>query len=191
MRSISCAERGFARIAWSMAYRNGAPSGGASSQAMTATQVVAYDPVTATTRRRPIRSAREPRAVHAAGGRQCVRRRHGRLGAQHPAGDGGAGVSSRRPYGRPVVHRGVRGREGADQLRRRSTVGPLRAQARAGRGLAGGRSRALPSHVGTDLELGAVREPPARYQPGSHVVDDRHHEDRPRRPETARAGHGA
>ena len=36
---------------------------------------------------------------------------------------------------------------------------------------------ALPPDVGTELELDPVCEPPARYQPGSHLVDDRHHED--------------
>src|SRR6516162_9489797 len=45
-------------------------------------------------------------------------------------------------------------------------------------------------HLGTKLEMGDRGECPARHQPGLRLVDDGHYEDRPRRPEIARAGGG-
>ena len=62
-----------------------------------------------------------------------------------------------------------------------SPVRSLRAQARARRRLAGRGARAVHADVGAELELGPGRQRAARHQPGPHLVDDRHHEDRSRR----------
>ena len=161
-------------------------------RATTVTSANDHEPinVAANGRRRASWAAREPRSVRAARRRECLCRRHGRPGAQHPAGHGGAGVPARRAHSRALVHRGVRRGEGAHQLQRRPTVGPSGPQARARGRMAGRRPGALPPDVGAELELGAVRECPARHQPGSDLVDDRHHEDRPRGSEAARAGDG-
>ena len=48
-------------------------------------------------------------------------------------------------------------------------------------------SGAVPADVGADVELDPGRQRPARRQPGAHLVDDGHHEDRSRR---ARAQRG-
>ena len=97
-------------------------------------------------------------AVHAARRRQRVRRRDGRHGAQHPAGDRRAGVSAGRAHGDAVVHRGLRRREGAHELR-----APAGFADRVGRkhvlvaGWLVAVPGAVPAHVGAELELDARR----------------------------------
>jgi hypothetical protein len=90
-----------------------------------------------------------------------------------------------------LVHRGVRRHQGAHELPRGALVRPLRAQARARRRVARRRPGALPADVGAELGVGALRQRAAGREPGAHLVDHRHHEDRPRGPEEARARDGA
>ena len=138
----------------------------------------------------PARPSREPRAILAARRRQRVRRCDGRHGAQHPAGDRRARLSPRGARGRTLVHRRLRRHEGADQLPRRSALRSFRPQARARRRLARRCAGAVSAHVGAELVVGALRERAARREPGAHVVDDRDHENRSRRPEEPRPGDG-
>ena len=136
------------------------------------------------------RPSGEPRAVLPADRRQRLCRRHGRYGAKHRAGHCGARLPSGRPHRRPLLHRGLRCHQGADQLSGRSSVGPGRPEARPRDRMAGGRSRTFSAHVGTELGLGAGRQRPARRQSGADLVDDGHHEDRPGGTQAARPGDG-
>ena len=110
------------------------------------------------------------------------------------------GVRPHRVHRRAHLHRRLRHREGGHQLLRRHPVGPLRPQARPRRRLAHRPPRPAAADVGADVGLGHLRQRPARRQPGPHLVDDGHHEDRPRRPRQRRglamglneaAGYGA
>ena len=103
----------------------------------------------------------------------------GSSGASCPPGR--AGVPPRRPDRHPFLHRRIRHRQGAHQLPRGRPLGSARTEARAGGGLDRRGARALPADVGAELGLGPLRERASRREPGPDVVDDRHHEDRPRR----------
>jgi hypothetical protein len=96
------------------------------------------------------RPAREPRAVHAAGRRQRLRRRDDRHGAQHPAGDRRAGVP---PRARTavlsfIVVFGVD--QGADQLPRGPLSDRFGRKHDPRRRLAGRRAGAVPADVGAE-----------------------------------------
>ena len=70
-------------------------------------------------------------------------------------------------------------------------VRPRRPQARPRRRLARRHPRAAPADLGAVVGLGRGRQRPPRHQSGPHLVDHRHHEDRPRRARPARPRHGA
>jgi rhodanese-related sulfurtransferase len=93
-----------------------------------------------------------------------------------------AGVPPRGEDRGAVVHRGVRRDQGAHELPRRALVRSLRSQARARRRLARRGAGAVPADVGAELVVGALRQRAARREPGPHLVDHGHHEDRPRGP---------
>ena len=88
------------------------------------------------------------------------------------------------------VHRRVRHGESRDELLRRNALGSLWPQAGPRRGLADRPAGAAADHLGAELELDRFRQRVARRESRPHVVDDRHHEDRPRRPRTPRPRHG-
>ena len=93
------------------------------------------------------------------------------------------------------VHVHLRGRlrhhQGDRQLLRRHLVGPVRPQARAGRGMAVRHPGAADADLGPELGVGRGGQRAAGHQPGPDLVDHGDHEDRSRRPEAARPGHGA
>ncbi len=109
----------------------------------------------------------------------------------HPAGHRRAGLPPRRADGGPLLHRRLRRHQGAHQLLRRAALGLRRPQARARRRLARRAAGSLPPHVGALVELGPLRERAARREPGPHLVDHGHHEDRPRRARAPRSRDGA
>src|SRR6266545_1542609 len=137
------------------------------------------------------RPARQPGPVPAAGGGQRPGRRdgrpgaHGRAPARHPHLPP-AGVQRR-----PVVHRGVRRHQGADQPVRGDAVGPPGTKAGAGRGVAGGPAGAAAGDLGAVVGVGGRGQRAARHQPGADLVDHGDHEDRPGRPQAAGVGDGA
>ena len=93
-------------------------------------------------------------------------------------------------HGDAVVHRRVRSHQGVHELRGRTIRGPSRAQAL----LVAGWLVAAPVPFllmwAPTLDLGPRRERAARRQPGTHLVDDRHHEDRSGGPDAARPRDG-
>ncbi|MEI2700756.1 MAG: FtsX-like permease family protein [Microthrixaceae bacterium] len=99
-------------------------------------------------------------------------------------------VRADRLLGDAHLHRSVRRREGRDQLLRRHAVGPVRAQAGAGSGLAHRTTGPPALDLGAYVGLGDRGERVVGREPGAHLVHHRHHEDRPGRPDEARPGHG-
>ena len=136
------------------------------------------------------RAPGEPRPVHAPGRRERARRRDDRPGTHRPPSARHRRVRPRQVHRHPHVHRCVRHREGRHELLRRHPLGPLRPQTRAGRRLDHRHPCPAAADVGPDVELGGVRQRPARSQPRAHLVDHRDHEDRPRRPGTPRVRDG-
>ena len=105
-----------------------------------------------------------------------------------PAGQGS--LRNHRNRGRVDLHRRVRIGEGGNQLRGGDFIGSLRTQAAARRRMGDRTPGSVAADLGPKLGLGGVCQRVARRQSRPHMVNDRDHEDRPRRAETARAGHG-
>ena len=129
--------------------------------------------------------------VRAARRRQRARRRDDRPGTHRAPAPRRPGVRPHRVHRRADVHRRVRRRQ-----RPPPTSSPARCRTAIGRKpvLVAGWLIGLPVpfllDVGTELGLDRLRQRAARREPGPHLVDDRHHEDRPRRPRTTRLRDG-
>ena len=128
------------------------------------------------------RPSREPRAVLAAGPRQRVRRRDGRHGAHHPAADRRAGLSSGRAD-RPCSRSSSS--SGSPRPLTNYLAGASRTASDASTCSSAGWLVAVPVPF---LLMWAptwtwvlVANALPRCEPGSHVVDHGHHEDRSRR----------
>ena len=101
---------------------------------------------------------------------------------------GRAGVRAQLQDRDPVLHRQLRGDESRRQPGRGPRLRSHRPQADPGRGLALRPASALPDHLRAGMVVDRPRQRAARREPGDGVVDDRHHEGRPRGPQAAWPG---